>query len=667
MTIATLIFIYAGLYDSYMRLHFTVVVLIMTMLLALPIGAADDRMYTTDGMTIRQTIGSTLHVPTGISSMEVFVSFYPREDFRQSVLEQSATPTPTIRDDGVLEFSWPNPGQGQHDFNIDAIIETQNAYLPIRSKIPFPLESVPQEFVQYTQASGNIDITDEIIHMASLLASGKDDLFEVAHNIGTWVEANVEYDLSTVTAEVSKTASWTLENRAGVCGELTTLFISMMRSLGVPARFVSGIAYTNSPLFENPWGPHAWAEVYFPGYGWVPFDVTYRQFGHIDASHITLKISSDADQSYTRYVWTGNGNRVNLDPLEFNTEILSYGEPMGDYVDITMSPMFSRVGFKSANIVQMTLTNSRDHYVSTTISIASPKEVAMPDYIAVLLKPHERKTVSLLVDVEQMDPNFVYTMPIEVRSTYGSRAQTAFTVGRGSDVYSAEYLTALVEPVTSATNEALTIACDTQHAPLEHTEFILNCVVNNEGNIYYPDVEFCLNDQCTQTSLGINQQAVIEKQFTYAQGQHIVVLTAHNNDNELLRHNIPVLVHSNPVVSLEMWVPEHMKYADTYVVNMTLSLDEGAPAQDVKVTFYAGIDPMHFVIPVLDKTYILQAQIKGKELATGENEIKTILEYSDPAGKKYDQQYTAFITLAEPNAIQKVAQWLRRTLRGMFA
>lgn len=54
----------------------------------------------------------------------------------------------------------------------------------------------------------------------------------------------------------------------GDCGEYTMLYNAILRAFGIPARtVVGGWSYG-----KNQW--HVWSEVHFPGYGWVPVDVT---------------------------------------------------------------------------------------------------------------------------------------------------------------------------------------------------------------------------------------------------------------------------------------------------------------------------------------------------------------------------------------------------------
>ncbi len=63
----------------------------------------------------------------------------------------------------------------------------------------------------------------------------------------------------------------TLATGKGACRDLAVLFMTACRSLGIPARFVSGYqAHADTP--DGRRHLHAWAEVFLPGSGWRGFD-----------------------------------------------------------------------------------------------------------------------------------------------------------------------------------------------------------------------------------------------------------------------------------------------------------------------------------------------------------------------------------------------------------
>jgi len=69
-------------------------------------------------------------------------------------------------------------------------------------------------------------------------------------------------------------------SRQGYCIHYATAATLMLRALGVPARFTSGFAVTvgesdaGKPVDVTDANAHAWVEVFFEDYGWLPFEVT---------------------------------------------------------------------------------------------------------------------------------------------------------------------------------------------------------------------------------------------------------------------------------------------------------------------------------------------------------------------------------------------------------
>jgi len=104
-----------------------------------------------------------------------------------------------------------------------------------------------------------------------------------------WTKETVKYDLKHIEYQSVK------EGKLRPCPERWRMWwdnytvLALLRAVGIPGRFISGIAYTESKEFPKNWGAHGWAEVYFPGTGWVPFDVTYGEYGYVDPTHISWK------------------------------------------------------------------------------------------------------------------------------------------------------------------------------------------------------------------------------------------------------------------------------------------------------------------------------------------------------------------------------------------
>lgn len=66
---------------------------------------------------------------------------------------------------------------------------------------------------------------------------------------------------------------YVIDEKHGDCGQVALLYISLMRSLGVPARWESG--WMLHPGEKN---LHDWAQVYFEGVGWVPVDPSFGRY-----------------------------------------------------------------------------------------------------------------------------------------------------------------------------------------------------------------------------------------------------------------------------------------------------------------------------------------------------------------------------------------------------
>ncbi|WP_312512633.1 transglutaminase family protein [Massilia sp.] len=115
-----------------------------------------------------------------------------------------------------------------------------------------------------------------------------------------------------------------LRGRRGVCQDFAQLMIGCLRSLGLPARYVSGYILTHPPEGEprlvGADASHAWVSVFCPVLGWVDFDPTNRCL--VAHEHITLGWGRDfSDVTPMRGIVLGGGNQalevqVTVTPLQ---------------------------------------------------------------------------------------------------------------------------------------------------------------------------------------------------------------------------------------------------------------------------------------------------------------------------------------------------------------
>jgi transglutaminase-like putative cysteine protease len=106
-----------------------------------------------------------------------------------------------------------------------------------------------------------------------------------------------------------------LAQRKGVCQDFAHIMIGCLRSLGLPARYVSGYLLTQppegKPRLIGADASHAWVQVYAPGVGWVDFDPTNNHSGvnRPGEDYVTLALGRDfGDVSPLRGVIQGGGN-----------------------------------------------------------------------------------------------------------------------------------------------------------------------------------------------------------------------------------------------------------------------------------------------------------------------------------------------------------------------
>jgi len=147
-------------------------------------------------------------------------------------------------------------------------------------------------------------------------------LLVAAGNLSQRIFTDFKYDPVATTVATPLEEVWT--RRRGVCQDFAHVAIACLRSLGVPARYVSGYLRTRPPEGQprriGVDASHAWFAAYCPRIGWVDFDPTNNLLP--GEEHITVACGRDfTDVSPLSGIISGGGFHdvtvsVDVEPVE---------------------------------------------------------------------------------------------------------------------------------------------------------------------------------------------------------------------------------------------------------------------------------------------------------------------------------------------------------------
>ena len=180
---------------------------------------------------------------------------------RLSVLSTSEVDVDTSRRPGSLETPW----------------EDVRAQLAGRNG---PLTAADVDARQFVLGSPLASPSTELRDYAAASFTQGRPVQDAALDLAERVHDEFRYQAGVTS--VTTTVEEAFEQRVGVCQDFAHIVIGCLRSLGLPARYVSGYLETSPPpgkeRLRGADVSHAWASCYVPGEGWIDVDPTNRQW-----------------------------------------------------------------------------------------------------------------------------------------------------------------------------------------------------------------------------------------------------------------------------------------------------------------------------------------------------------------------------------------------------
>lgn len=149
---------------------------------------------------------------------------------------------------------------GAQSFDPDTIIKNLRPY-----------NNTSSEYRKFTATQPpHIIIDDEMKMLAHKIVGTETNPVMQASMIFEWISETFPWAGARDYSTIPNIPKYVLSERHGDCGQVTLLYITLARALGIPARWESG--WMLHPGEKN---LHDWAETYFEGTGWVPTDISF--------------------------------------------------------------------------------------------------------------------------------------------------------------------------------------------------------------------------------------------------------------------------------------------------------------------------------------------------------------------------------------------------------
>ena len=154
---------------------------------------------------------------------------------------------------------------------------------------------------RYLQPDKLVPLNNVIADLAKQQTTGANTPLEKAHKIYDYVASTMRYDKSGE-GWGRGDEIWACDSKRGNCTDFHSVFIGMMRSSGIPARFEIGFPLPEGKTEGEISGYHCWAEFYVEGIGWIPVDASEASknpakkdyfFGALDANRVLFSYGRD--------------------------------------------------------------------------------------------------------------------------------------------------------------------------------------------------------------------------------------------------------------------------------------------------------------------------------------------------------------------------------------
>lgn len=213
-------------------------------------------------------------------------------------------------------FTYLKPRYGVEDF--DKLLRMSNYELYQKFDSEYKDDLVKKaNYIEQNYMQLPNSITSRTVKLAKDIMNAYENNYDRAKAIEEYLKTNYDYTYSTVLPEDGEDIIdyFLFETKEGFCTYNASTMVVMLRSIGIPARYVKGFVTrgsmgrdelsadndkkskidTNMNVVTG-WDAHAWVEAYLEGFGWVSFEPTSGfQFNQIQEEKYNTQILTEEE------------------------------------------------------------------------------------------------------------------------------------------------------------------------------------------------------------------------------------------------------------------------------------------------------------------------------------------------------------------------------------
>jgi transglutaminase-like putative cysteine protease len=262
-------------------------------------------------------------IPAGAKRARIWL-VVPREDPAQKIGEVrlSGPGKGSLRHGGTYDnryayFEVDDPGPALK-VAADFAVERSEVRVPVDARRARPLRDGERaRFQAELTANRYVPVNEKYAELARKIVGDEQNPLRQAKKLYDWVLDYVEYwvkDPKTLKASPNGESEYCLASKTGNCTDFHSLYASLARSIGIPARMAYGSFFQgeNNPIpnkaslegKDTDASYHCWVDLYVRGIGWIPLDVALADllpdraqqeyyFGNLEPRRLTWSYGRD--------------------------------------------------------------------------------------------------------------------------------------------------------------------------------------------------------------------------------------------------------------------------------------------------------------------------------------------------------------------------------------